>query len=154
MRSVECSGREAMERAKTARARGRRERAGRDRPGRGRSWIGLIARGGVASLAGAALLALAPTPARAHGPTVEIRASGLSPALLNLFVGTTVHFANTTPAPDGVVVLIDEAGKIRSPLLKAPGDGWHHTFEATGRYSIRLEQRPDAKMTIVVVPKR
>lgn len=106
----------------------------------------------VATLVSAALFAAA--PARAHGPTVEIRAAGLSPALLNLFEGTTVHFANTIDAPAGLVVLVDEAGKVRSPVLKAPGDGWHYTFEASGRYAIRLEQRPEAKMTIVVVPKR
>lgn len=101
-----------------------------------------------------ALMSAAPAPARAHGPTVEIRATGLSPALLNLFAGTTVHFANTIEAATGLVVLIDEAGQVRSPVLARPGDGWHYTFEQTGRYSIRLEQRPDAKMTIVVVPKR
>ncbi|MBK7949957.1 MAG: hypothetical protein IPK00_14690 [Deltaproteobacteria bacterium] len=106
-----------------------------------------------AGLVAAALLGV-PAPARAHGPTVEIRATGLSPALLNLFEGTTVHFANTLDAPAGLVVLVDEAGRIRSPVLKAPGDGWHYTFEASGRYAIRLEQRPEAKMTIVVVPKR
>ncbi|MFO0691037.1 MAG: hypothetical protein U0900_20230 [Myxococcota bacterium] len=110
-------------------------------------WLALFA-----ALASAMLFSAAPV--RAHGPTVEIRATGLTPALLNLYAGTTVHFANTIAAPEGLVVLVDEAGTVRSPVLKVPGDGWHHVFEAPGRYSIRLEQRPEAKMTIVVVPKR
>jgi len=101
-----------------------------------------------------ATVLFAAAPARAHGPTVEIRASGLTPALLNLFEGTTVHFSSTIEAPAGLVVLVDEAGAIRSPRLAKPGDGWHYTFERSGRYSIRLEGRPEAKMTIVVVPKR
>lgn len=99
-------------------------------------------------------LALAAGPALAHGPTIEIRDSGLSPALLNLFEGTTVHFANTLDAPQGLVVLVGETGTVRSPMLKKPGDGWHYTFERTGRFEVRVEGRPDAKMTIVVVAKR
>ena len=102
----------------------------------------------------ASSLLLVAVSARAHGPTVEIGEAGLRPPLLNLFEGTTVHFANTISAAQGLVVLVDEAGAVRSPVLKAPGDGWHHTFEKSGRYAIRLEQRPEAKMTIVVVPKR
>lgn len=124
-------------------ARARRIAAGR----------GVFAIAAVACIV-AALLAVVPAPARAHGPTVEIRASGLTPALLNLFEGTTVHFSNTIEAPSGLVVWIDETGTIRSPSLAKPGDGWHYTFEKAGRYSIRLAQRPEAKMTIVVVPKR
>ncbi|MBY0401975.1 hypothetical protein K2X89_16905 [Myxococcota bacterium] len=112
----------------------------------------LRALAGIAALVAAVLFGA--TSARAHGPTVEIRATGLSPALLNLYQGTTVHFANTIAAPEGLVVLVDEAGQVRSPVLAAPGDGWHYTFEATGRYAIRLAGRPEAKMTIVVVPKR
>jgi hypothetical protein len=99
-------------------------------------------------------LVLGAGPALAHGPTVEIRASGLSPVLLNLFEGTTVHFANTLDAPDGLVVLIDATGELRSPVLKQPGDGWHYTFERSGRFDVRVEGRPDWKMTIVVVGKR
>lgn len=99
-------------------------------------------------------LLLGAGPALAHGPTVEIRASGLRPVLLNLFEGTTVHFANTLAAPDGIVVLIDETGDLRSPVLKQPGDGWHYTFERSGRYDVRIEGRSDWKMTIVVVAKR
>ena len=93
-------------------------------------------------------------PSRAHGPTVEITDAGLKPPLLNLFEGTTVHFSNKQNAPLGIVVWIDETGSVKSPVLRAPGDGWHHTFEKSGRYSVRLEQRPDAKMTIVVVPRK
>jgi hypothetical protein len=100
------------------------------------------------------LLTLFPlAAAHAHGPTVEISEAGMKPALLNLFEGTTVHFATTIATPGGLVVLVDESGSVRSPVLRVPGDGWHYTFEKSGRYAIRLEQRPDAKMTIVVVPK-
>lgn len=90
----------------------------------------------------------------AHGPTVEIGPEGLRPPLLNLYAGTTVHFANRVATPSGVVVLVDEAGEVKSPPLKAPGDGWHHTFEDLGRHSIRLAERPEATMTIVIVPRR
>lgn len=90
----------------------------------------------------------------AHGPTVEIGPEGLRPPLLNLYAGTTVHFANRVATPSGVVVLVDEAGDVRSPVLKAPGDGWHHTFEGLGRHVIRLAERPDATMTIMIVPRR
>lgn len=133
------------------------EDAGRGAGRHGGTWgrrvgIRVAALASIASLVSAALLV--PATASAHGPTVEIRATGLAPALLNLFEGTTVHFANTIDAQEGLVVLVDEAGKVRSPILKVPGDGWHYTFEESGRYSIRLEQRPEAKMTIVVVPKR
>ena len=100
-----------------------------------------------------ASLLVAAAPARAHGPTVEITAEGLKPPLLNLFEGTTVHFANTLDAPEGLVV-VDETRTLESPRLRAPGDGWHYTFEKAGTWVILVEQRPDAKMRIVVVPKR
>lgn len=101
-----------------------------------------------------ALLVLsAPGAAMAHGPTVEITETGLRPALLNLFEGTTVHFASTLVASPGLVVVVDPEGKVRSPALAKPGDGWHHTFERRGRYAIRVDGRPGATMTIVVVPR-
>jgi hypothetical protein len=48
----------------------------------------------------------------------------------------------------------DEGGTFASPPLRAPGDGWHHTFERAGTYEVRVVQRPEARMRIVVVPKR
>lgn len=101
-----------------------------------------------------ALFALLATDAAlAHGPTVEITQAGLRPALLNLFEGTTVHFTSTLDASPGLVVVIDPEGKIRSPALAKPGDGWHYTFERSGRYAIRVDGRAGATMTIVVVPR-
>jgi len=99
-----------------------------------------------------ALVGLFASPVRAHGPTVEITASGIKPALLNLFVGTTVHFTNGLDAPSGVVVA-GEKGTVESPVLEVAGEGWHYTFEEAGAYEIRVVRRPEAKMRIVVVPK-
>lgn len=89
----------------------------------------------------------------AHGPTVKISHSELTPPLLNLYVGSTVHFSNTVSMPGGHIV-VDEAGTLESPPLKEPGDGWHYTFEKEGTYEIYLKQHPEAKTRIVVVPKK
>jgi plastocyanin len=90
--------------------------------------------------------------ASAHGPTIDVSHSKLSPPLLNLFVGTTVHFNNLVAMPGGHVI-VDESGAIKSPPLLAPGDGWHYTFEKEGTFELRIEQHPGAKARIVVVPK-
>ena len=101
-----------------------------------------------------ALLAIGvPGPALAHGPTIEISHDELKPSLLNLFVGTTVHFSNTVEMPGGHVI-VDESGTIESPALEKPGDGWHYTFEKEGTFEIHIKQHPTAKARIVVVPKR
>ena len=92
-------------------------------------------------------------PSFAHGPTIEITHQEMKPALLNLFVGTTVHFSNTVTMPGGHVI-VDESGRIESPALAEPGDGWHFTFEAVGTYELFIRQHPEAKARIVVVPKR
>ena len=99
-----------------------------------------------------AVLALAHA-ASAHGPTIEITHAEMKPALLNLYVGTTVHFNNTVSMPGGHVV-VDESGTLESPPLREPGDGWHYTFEQEGTYEIFLKQHPKARARIVVVPKR
>ena len=91
--------------------------------------------------------------ARAHGPTVEISHAEMKPALLNLFVGTTVHFANTVSMPGGHVV-VDTEGRLESPPLEKPGDGWHYTFDEAGTYELYLRQHPKARMRINVVPKK
>lgn len=102
------------------------------------------------AVAGSILLAAS---ARAHGPTIEITHSEMKPALLNLWVGTTVHFANKVSMPGGHVV-VDASGTIESPPLEEPGDGWHYTFEEVGTYELRLRQHPKATAKIVVVPKK
>lgn len=94
-----------------------------------------------------------PGDASAHGPTIKISHDELSPALLNLFVGTTVHFSNTVSMPGGHVI-VDESGTIEGPALAEPGDGWHYTFEKEGIYEIYIKQHPTVKARIVVVPKR
>ena len=91
--------------------------------------------------------------AQAHGPTVKISHSEMTPPLLNLYVGTTVHFLNTVSMPGGHIV-VDEGGTLESPPLNEPGDGWHYTFEDEGTYEIYLKQHPEAKTRIVVVPKK
>ena len=91
--------------------------------------------------------------ASAHGPTIEVSHGELKPALLNLFIGTTVHFNNTVEMPGGHVI-VDESGTLESPPLMKPGDGWHYTFENEGVFEIYIKQHPHAKARIVVVPKR
>ena len=98
-------------------------------------------------------LGLAPGAVRAHGPTIEITHDSMEPALLNLFVGSTVHFANMVAMPGGHVV-VDASGRIESPPLEEPGDGWHYTFEEVGTYDVYVRQHPKAKARIVIVPKR
>ncbi len=93
------------------------------------------------------------TEAVAHGPTVEISHTEMKPPLLNLFVGTTVHFNNTVAMPGGHVV-VDESGTLESPPLEKPGDGWHYTFDTPGTFEIYIEAHPKTRMRIVVVPKR
>ena len=100
----------------------------------------------------ASIVLAASAPASAHGPTVDITPTGFKPLLLNLFEGTTVHFTNSVAAPEGLVVT-DEAKTFASPPIAADGDGWHYSFEKIGSYEIRIEQRPEAKMRIVVVKK-
>ncbi len=100
----------------------------------------------------AALVVALTGVARAHGPTLEISHHELKPTLLNLFLGTTVHFSNTVAMPGGHVV-VDEGGTLESPPLEKPGDGWHYTFEKAGTYEIFIRQHPMAKARIVIVPK-
>lgn len=89
----------------------------------------------------------------AHGPTIKITHHEMKPPLLNLFVGQTVHFDNTVTMPGGHVV-VDATGKIESPPLEKPGDGWHYTFDEVGTYELRLKQHPKTTAKIVVVPKK
>ncbi|MFP6654232.1 MAG: hypothetical protein VCB25_01305 [Myxococcota bacterium] len=99
------------------------------------------------------LLVLGPAGfASAHGPTIDVSHSQLSPPLLNLFVGTTVHFNNLVAMPGGHVI-VDESGAIKSPPLLAPGDGWHYTFDEEGTFELHIKQHPGAKARIVIVPK-
>lgn len=99
------------------------------------------------------LCAASAATAGAHGPTIEISHSELKPALLNIYVGTTVHFSNTVAMPGGHVI-VDESGTLESPPLEKPGDGWHYTFEKEGTYEVFVKQHPMAKARIVVVPKK
>ena len=99
------------------------------------------------------MLLVAPGFALAHGPVIEIRQNEMKPDLLNLFVGTTVHFSNTLELPGGFVV-VEKQGRLESPPLEHPGDGWHYTFEQEGVYEVFVRQHPEAKARIVVVPKR
>ena len=110
------------------------------------SFVNWIAIGLASSVLAAA------TSASAHGPTVDITPTGFKPLLLNLFEGTTVHFTNSVAAPEGLVVS-DEAKTFASPPIEPDGDGWHYTFKMIGTYEIRIAQRSEAKMRIVVVKK-
>lgn len=98
-------------------------------------------------------IGMATGTAHAHGPTIEITHSEMKPALLNLFVGSTVHFANTVTMPGGHTV-VDEGKTLESPPLAAPGDGWHYTFDQPGVYEIYLKQHPKTRARINVVPKK
>ena len=114
-------------------------------PRRQYSWVFLVGTG--------LCLLMGAEAAGAHGPTIEIRHDEMKPPLLNLFVGTTVHFVNTVAMPGGHVIA-DEAGTFESPPLENPGDDWHHTFEQVGTYELFIKQHPHVKARIVVVPKR
>jgi len=107
----------------------------------------------VLALSSLAILIGVAGSASAHGPMIEVSHSELKPALLNLFVGTTVHFNNTVAMPGGHVI-VDQSGTLESPPLVEPGDGWHYTFEKEGIFEISIKQHPHAKARIVVVPKR
>jgi hypothetical protein len=97
----------------------------------------------------------AAAPAFAHGPTIELSAEEMKPPLLNLYVGSTVHFLNLNKADNpGGYVVVDTAGTIESPPLEEAGDGWHYTFEEVGTHELFIRQNPEAKARIVIVPKR
>lgn len=100
----------------------------------------------------AAVLFLGAAPVAAHGPTVQITHTAMKPALLNLHVGTTVHFNNAESMPGGHTV-VDHGGTLESPPLGPVGDGWHYTFETPGTYELFIQQHPAAHMRIVVIPK-
>ncbi|MEM9177149.1 MAG: hypothetical protein AAGC67_18200 [Myxococcota bacterium] len=104
-------------------------------------------------LAAAGLFLASASAAQAHGPTIEISHQEMKPPLLNLWVGTTVHFANTVAMPGGHVV-VDEGGTLESPPLEKPGDGWHYTFDTPGTYHVFVKQHPKAKAKIVILPKK
>ncbi len=97
--------------------------------------------------------ALLASVSAAHGPTIKLLPGEMKPPLLNLFVGSTVHFSNTAETPSGSVV-VDAGGTLESPTLRKPGDGWHYTFEVPGTFNVCIREDPDAKAKIVVIPKR
>jgi hypothetical protein len=92
-------------------------------------------------------------PAFAHGPTIELSRQEMKPPLLNLFVGSTVHFVNTTKTAGGNVV-VDASGTIESPSLEEAGADWHYTFEKEGTYELFIRQNPKATSRVVIVPRR
>ena len=105
-----------------------------------------------------ALIALATgilfaSAAKAHGPTIEITHAEMKPALLNLFVGMTVHFNNKEWMPGGHTV-VDTTGKVESPPLEKVDEGWHYTFDEVGTFELFVKQHPMAKARINVVPKK
>lgn len=91
-------------------------------------------------------------PSFAHGPTIQIGHAEMKPKLLNLHVGTTVHFNNKDAMPGGHVI-VDEAGTLESPPLVEVGEGWHYTFETPGTFELFVKQHPAARARIVVIPK-
>lgn len=99
------------------------------------------------------LLAAWASVASAHGPTIELSHDAMKPPLLNLFVGSTVHFSNTVAMPGGHVV-VDATGQIESPPLAEVGAGWHYTFEEVGTFELHIREHPEAKARIVIVPRR
>ena len=98
-------------------------------------------------------IVVAGAPVLAHGPTIELLDREKKPALLNLFVGTTVHF-KAVGGESSLHVVVDEAAGIESPPIEARGDGWHYTFESEGSYDLFIREHPEAKARVVVVPKR
>ena len=104
-----------------------------------------------------AFLLAAASSSAAHGPTIRLTHESMKPVLLNLFLGTTVHFSNEASAADersGAHVVVEKSGKLESPKLIEVGDGWHYTFEEAGTYEVFIRSHPKAKARIVVLPKR
>ena len=109
------------------------------------------------AVAGGMLMLVWAGIAYAHGPTIKVSHEGLTPPLLNLFVGTTVHFANQASAEaesPPVHVVLETEGRLEASQLVTKGDGWHYTFEEPGTFEVFVKSHPDTKARIVVVPKR
>ena len=105
----------------------------------------------IALAAGAALLAAA-LPAAAHGPTVRLTYGGPKPTQLTLSVGQTVHFQNAATTARSFTVVADD-GSFESPTL-GRAEGWHHTFEQPGEFSIYLKENTATRARILVGPPR
>jgi plastocyanin len=101
-------------------------------------------------LAGLALALAAAQPAAAHGPSVRITYDGLRPAQILIAAGQTLHFHNGSTTARTFTLVADD-GSFESPALPR-GEGWHHTFEAAGRFGYHVLEYPDRKGTVIVVP--
>ena len=100
---------------------------------------------GVAVCLAASTLAL---DARAHGPTVKLSYSRVTPERLVIRAGQTVHFHNASRTAR-TFTLRAEDGSIESPPLPR-GEGWHHTFEEPGTFVFTAVERERLRCTIVV----
>lgn len=97
-------------------------------------------------------LVLLSAAALAHGPTVRVSYSGITPPRLVVAVGTTVHFHNANSG-GGVCTVVTEGGAWESPPL-GRSEGWHHTFEEPGTFEFHVKEFSSAKGTLVVAPPR
>jgi hypothetical protein len=90
--------------------------------------------------------ALVATPVHAHGPTVELSADAIEPALLEIEPRQTVHFHTGS---DRTLRIRGDEDAFRSPEL-VPGEGWHVPFPFSGRFEYALEHAPTVRGAIVV----
>ena len=62
-----------------------------------------------------------------------------------------MHFQNTNGSA-GTCTLVGDEGAFESPPL-ARGEGWHHRFDAPGRFPFRVSEMPSRRGVILVLPR-
>jgi len=96
---------------------------------------------------------LAPDAARAdadaHEKKVTVGHNRLDPGELTVKAGETVVFHNVDQMPGGHTV-VSESGEIASPPLDQ-GQTWSHTFAEPGTYELKIEEHPEATLTVTVM---
>lgn len=86
----------------------------------------------------------------AHGATVRASFAGVKPPVLVIRAGETVHFVNANVSSDALTIASDD-GAFESPAL-ARGEGWHHRFDAAGKFGVHVKGFESAHGQIVVAP--
>jgi hypothetical protein len=95
---------------------------------------------------------LAAPAAWAHGATLRASFGGVKPPVLVIRAGETVHFVNANVSPGPLTIASDD-GSFESPPL-ARGEGWHHRFDAVGRFGVHVKGFESSHGQIVVAPAK
>jgi len=93
-------------------------------------------------------LCLATPAARAHGPSLDVSFSAFRPRQLTIAAGDTVHFRRA-PGSDLPLTVAADDGSFESPTL-GRAEGWHHTFDEPGDFSIHLLENTATRARILV----